>query len=344
MNVPAKHLRKNLTQLFSRRVALLFTFSMTLSSQAQVAIPAGSEGPDWASGVRTVDDNMLDLGNTSKFDICLLFPAKSIPTTWAGLSKQITHKFNLPKCSNYVYSMATMPTNGPNSKQNCGIFKDISDGKYDSYYKATAVALRNSGAPSNLIIRFGWEQNHKSFPWTMVGCKTQTDATNYKAGYSRIVKIFRDNFSQNLKANWSFTKDGSKLLPTFESYYPGNSVIDVIGLDYYDNYLDADTLAKFQASSQLGTANTPFGISKWADFARNNGRQLAIDEWGVRNQPKFKGSGGDNPEYIKGMNWFFNTRKNDLAYEIYFNQLSYHLIGPKTNSPKAGAQYKLMWK
>ena len=101
---------------------------------------------------------------------------------------------------------------------------DVADGMHDAEFEAAAKAI--SEAQPNAIIRLGWEMNLASMPWSAKG-----QEADYIKAFRRVVQIFRRH-SNGFKYDWC-PGWGSQDSPA-DLAYPGDDVVDYIGLDVYD--------------------------------------------------------------------------------------------------------------
>ena len=179
-------------------------------------------------------------------------------------------------------------------------------GSFDPYFRTLAQNLVNRGLGTS-IIRLGWEANGSWFPWSAV-----PDPASWRAFYRRTVVAMRAvpgaAFTFDLTLN-----PGQSL--SFADLYPGDDVVDVIGLDVYDVMWQDSTSTPEQRWSFL--LNQPNGLIDHRDFAAARGKPLSFPEWGLYAAGDVYGGGGDNPYFIDRMaDWF---AANNVAYQGYFN-------------------------
>jgi beta-mannanase len=96
------------------------------------------------------------------------------------------------------------------------------------------------------------------------------------------------------------------------SYYPGDDVVDIVGVDAYDSGIpnNDDGASRWSAIySRRG------GIGDVVDFAKAHDKPLSIPEWGVAPASQSY-SGGDDADYVNGVARV--VRDNDVAYQAYF--------------------------
>ena len=114
----------------------------------------------------------------------------------------------------------------------------ISNGSQDNTIDAAAALAKQW--PGTLYIRFDYEMNIKSSAWDPTNLsETPTD---YVYAWRYIVNRFKTTDGvTNVKWIWSPNINCNGSCP-FDSYYPGNSYVDMVGLDGY-NYASLDGVA-----------------------------------------------------------------------------------------------------
>jgi hypothetical protein len=95
-----------------------------------------------------------------------------------------------------------------------------------------------------------------------------------------------------------------------DPWYPGDDVVDIIGIDAYDAGIDPSVQDRWSV-----VWGRPLGIRDVRDFARAHRKPLSIPEWGVAPQTVSQGGGDDGP-YVDGIGT--TVRDNDVAYQSYF--------------------------
>ncbi|MFL5901615.1 MAG: glycoside hydrolase family 26 protein [Solirubrobacterales bacterium] len=107
-------------------------------------------------------------------------------------------------------------------------FADIAAGKYDSYFKKEADAIRGLGM--TVMVRFAHEMNLLSSDWA-VG-KVGNTAAGYVEAWRHIVTVFRTEGAGNVKWVWAPNVDyGGR---PFNQFYPGEEWVDYTALDGYN--------------------------------------------------------------------------------------------------------------
>ncbi|MCB9945539.1 MAG: hypothetical protein H6851_18205 [Geminicoccaceae bacterium] len=228
-----------------------------------------------------------------------------------------------------------MPASHSGQLDNCAA------GKFDNYFTKFATILKNRGL-GDIALRVGWEANLQSYPWI-----AEHNIAGYKACYRRIVKTLRA-VSPDFIFDWHNGKR-TRFANTPADLYPGDDVVDIVGLSYYDRDLNNRTQADWDRSASDGSVTNPHGIETWLAFAKSHGKKLGVAEWGITNRgdtPYYQGS-GDNALYIKNMYNFFKKNAKDIAYESYFNCVQgnpqVYILYPSNYNPLSSAMYRSLF-
>jgi hypothetical protein len=211
-------------------------------------------------------------------------------------------------------------------------FAECAAGAYDHHYRTYGSQLVQLGRAAS-IVRLGWEANGDWFSWSI-----GSDVANYKACFRRQVAAIRSTDPRVL-IDWNMNKDSHMDVPVAEAY-PGNDVVDIVGVDFYDMWPAYPNQAAWNADYMRTQNGGPRGLGAWLAFARAHGKPLSVPEWGTT--PARAGSGaGDHAAYIQAMHGFFTEHTADIAYETYFNIHSGFQLWPSTVYPRSAAEYRL---
>ena len=181
-------------------------------------------------------------------------------------------------------------------------------GAYNSYFVTLGQTLV-AGGLSNAYLRLGWEFDGS---WTAWAATTPGAEASFAGYFQQIVTAMRSVPGEQFRFVWNpdaaaFTQPGYSVAAA----YPGNSYVNVIGLDAYDqSWATPQTPTNAWASTDLPA------LTAAAQFASSNGKPLAFGEWGVA----IRGDGhglGDDPNFINQMvAWM---RSNNVTYESLFD-------------------------
>jgi hypothetical protein len=162
------------------------------------------------------------------------------------------------------------------------------------------VATQIARAQPNAIIRIGWEANGNWFSWSAAN----GGQTDYVAAFRHVAAIFKAA-SPGFLIDWCV--DFGPVNVAADQIYPGDDVVDVIGMDIYDtNPLSLTN----PAASWQNYLNSPYGLKWHKAFAAKHHKPMSYPEWGV-------GQEGDDPTFVTGMaNWIAS---NNVLYNDYWN-------------------------
>jgi hypothetical protein len=219
-----------------------------------------------------------------------------------------------------IYAVPMLPTD-ESASMDAG-----ATGAYDAYFTTLAQELVKSGQ-EDAVLRIGWEFNLASWPWSIANEKV------YVAYFRHIVTAMRSVSGQKFQIDWNVNNGQSAY--DGQWYYPGDDVVDSIGVDAYDVTGAVYPYAtNCDAACRLATQKKAWdehiyggerGLKYWSAFARSHGKPLSLPEWGLWQRPDGTG-GGDDPYYLQQMYNFITDRANNVSYQAYF-ELNYGADG-----------------
>jgi hypothetical protein len=214
-------------------------------------------------------------------------------------------------------------------------------GSYDSRWTSCLTNMKNlrTGVAGTVYIRPFHEMNGYWYPWSVYS----GNETDFVTAWRRF-RALQQSIYPASKLVFCPNRESSQL--DWRTYWPGNSYVDVVGVDYYNRFPTVSDDASW-TSSLLETSNgAPKGLQAWLNYAASVGKPLSIDEWaGCADQ-------GDNPIFIQKMHDFFvangGTTGGKLLYENYFdsNDSTYadnFDLSPNTRQPNTAAKYQQLW-
>ncbi|MBM7439527.1 glycoside hydrolase family 26 protein [Streptomyces sp. HB132] len=158
-----------------------------------------------------------------------------------------------------------------------GLLRSGAEGRFDEHFRRLAERLVQLGVPDTVIV-LGWEMNGTTYTH-----RCGPDPAAWKTYWKRIVTAMRSVPGQELRFDFAPSR-GTDAVPWTECY-PGDDVVDIIGMDSYDQP---------PALTFDEQVNEPYGLQKQVDFAAEHDKPISFPEWGLfRN--------GDNPEYMRRM-------------------------------------------
>jgi hypothetical protein len=191
-------------------------------------------------------------------------------------------------------------------------------GNYDSSFKGIARGLV-ANHEANSIVRVGWEFNAGWFAWAA----KSSSSSQFVAFWNQIVDTMRSVPGAAFKFEWC-PNLGDMGVGNLASYYPGDSYVDYVAADVYDQAWASYPGAKDEFSN-LETEN--FGLKWLTSFAAQRGKPVVIAEWGLGSGPGNAGqpysahdatvSGGDDPTFINDMATWIAAK--GVAQALYFD-------------------------
>lgn len=150
-------------------------------------------------------------------------------------------------------------------------------GQYDHHFRTLASRLVDLGAQDTVIV-LGWEMNGVTYTH-----RCGPDPQAWRTYWRNIVAAMRSVPGQEFRFDFAPNRGLDAIAWT--ECYPGDDVVDIIGMDSYDQP---------PGGSFDDQVNAPYGLQKQVDFAAERGKPISYPEWGLfRN--------GDNPEYMRRM-------------------------------------------
>ncbi|MGW1051662.1 glycoside hydrolase family 26 protein [Streptomyces sp. NPDC001118] len=185
-------------------------------------------------------------------------------------------------------------------------------GEFDQHFRALAEHLVGLGVPDAVLV-LGWEMNGVSYTH-----RCGPDPESWKAYWRRIVTVMRSVPGQHF--TFDFTPNrGADAVP-WPQCYPGDDVVDVLGMDSYDQP------AGISFDQQV---SEPYGLQDQVDFAKAHEKPISYPEWGLfRN--------GDSVTYVLRMLAWMDEHK-----PLYNTITDYcpHGVWLCSANPRASALY-----
>ncbi|MGW3073174.1 MULTISPECIES: glycoside hydrolase family 26 protein [unclassified Kitasatospora] len=186
-------------------------------------------------------------------------------------------------------------------------------GDFDGHFLKLARRLVALGSPDT-VLTLGWEMNGTTYAHR---CKP--DPSAWKTYWRRIVEVMRSVPGQRFRFDFAPSR-GLDAIP-WTKCYPGDDVVDIIGMDNYDQPAGG-TFDDY--------VREPYGLQDQVEFAAKRGKPVSYPEWGLfRN--------GDNPEFVQRMvDWI---RTHDTAYQTVTDYCPHGFFQCERN-PRSAAMFK----
>ncbi|MYU22244.1 glycosyl hydrolase [Streptomyces sp. SID8352] len=186
-------------------------------------------------------------------------------------------------------------------------------GEFDHHFRALARRLVALEVPDTVLV-LGWEMNGITYTH-----RCGPDPEAWKAYWRRIVTAMRAVPGQRFRFDFTPSR-GLDAVP-WTACYPGDAVVDVIGMDAYDQP---------RGMPFAEQVREPYGLRAHVDFAKAHGKPVSYPEWGLfRN--------GDNAEYMRGMLAWMDEHR-----PLYQTLTDYcpHGVWQCGDNPRASAVYR----
>jgi hypothetical protein len=269
---------------------------------AETRIAGAWPGPNGLSGVNgdpVLDTAHVDSFCTARGRLCRVAHTYTDRSSYSAMTSGTAWTFDnfatFPGA--LVISQGLVPTGGAADMAGCAT------GEFDSDWRAFGTLMTDAGRADS-IVRLGWEFNESTMPWRGL------NAATYVACFRHAATAIRATAPKVL-IDWTVNAHhtpSNLCRGVSTNCYPGDTYVDIIGIDNYDHYPSSPTKAAFDR-----TANRPEGLTWLYKFARAHLKPFSVGEWGVSRL-----GGGDNPNFITWMHSWFAAHAPDLAYEAYF--------------------------
>ena len=204
-------------------------------------------------------------------------------------------------------------------------------------YDAAAARLGHNLVAAGLgdsVIRLAHEANGT---WTKDGLGDDPVAyDDWRTYWGRFARAMRSVPDAHFVFDWTVNA-GTRPIP-LDAYYPGDDVVDIVGVDVYDFW---DELALGPAPTDPATRwavryAEPGGTGSVVAFAKAHDKPLSIPEWGL-SAVGHKGGAGDNPLFVDEIARI--VAHDDVAYQSYF-QATTDVAMLLTDAPRSFAAYQ----
>jgi hypothetical protein len=208
-----------------------------------------------------------------------------------------------PQNRQLVLQVDLIPTALKDTKDPINWERSCAAGDFDSHATQLGTSLVAAGLQHS-VIRLGAEMNGN---WEVdyVG-PTKVEHQLWVRCFANEVVALRQATGEHFLINWNPNPCQNNL--PYLTLYPGNSYVDIIGLDLFD----VSCAAPKTPYSFTRLENEPAGLTTIEAFAATHHKPLSLPEWGLRVSPS-----GDDPKFIDGIGSEFDSR--DFAFETYFD-------------------------
>lgn len=196
--------------------------------------------------------------------------------------------------------------------------EQVAAGEFDAAYRRVAMRLIEAGY-SDAIIRLGHEFNGAWSPWS-----SRHNEAAYIAAYRHVHQVLRAE-SDEFLFDWTAMRAGWEEWAV--EAYPGDDVVDIVGLDVYWKVQQSD----IPWSTDVWERDFLPVLRSHQTFAERHGKAVSYPEWGL--------SGADNPAFVEAMHEWLASVPEDgpggLHYHSYFNTGDNYALENYPNSEAA---------
>ncbi len=183
--------------------------------------------------------------------------------------------------------------------------RDGARGRYDSHFLNLARNLVAAGLGGS-VIRLAHEANYEGSK-NPVGT-TAAQRLAWRKFWARAVRTMRRVPGAHFSFDWTVNAYWQPI--PLATIYPGDDVVDIVGVDAYDAGVRQATGRWHVVATRTN------GVNAVARFARSHRKLLSIPEWGLMPRGARWQGGGDDPGYVDGI--ARTLRTNRIAYQAYF--------------------------
>jgi len=276
----------------------------------------------------------LEAAAGTMFNCVLLYNASSV--TWAEWSNVWWASHPSPDTNwlawnravperRIIITQSMVPRDAPSNWRVLG-----AAGQYDRYATRLATHLVREGLGDS-VIRLGAEANDNSDRESNLG----TDPSQYRdwARYwANIAQAMNAVTGAHFLFDWTVNQHVQPI--PLNEWYPGDAVVNIIGIDAYDSGIGQSGLTPEERWQKL--SNEPDGFNAVAAFAQEHGKPMSIPEWGLA--PPSQGGAGDDPTYVAGLASIISNY--DVIYNSVFYDPRVSGVLPLIDAPLSFAAYR----
>ncbi len=197
----------------------------------------------------------------------------------------------------------------PDSVTGNGWLAACASGGYDAHAAALARTLIAAGLGDS-VIRLAHEANDSGMRYAVP--PDPTGEAQWARCWHHEALAMKRVPGGNFLMDWTINAYYRPL--PLANWYPGDDVVDIIGIDAYDHGLPPSITSQPEAWNRVfGQAD---GIDVVRQFAALHGKPVSVPEWGLAppGAPDF--GLGDDPLYVEGI--ALMMRSTPIAYQSYF--------------------------
>ena len=187
-----------------------------------------------------------------------------------------------------------------------GQFAQCAAGTFDASFRQVGANLKAAGAQGS-VMRLGWEANigSKSHPW---GVDSPDQVPDYVQCWRHAALALKAG-GPGLNLEWTSAKKTANTALHVLDMYPGDDVVDLWGVHYYDSGPLKSTQALWDKYYNITFNGGPWGLGTWLAAAKAHGKKLGVGEYAVWRQGTLTYAQADDPVYMDNMYRFFRATR-----------------------------------
>jgi len=186
-------------------------------------------------------------------------------------------------------------------------------GAFDQHFRRLGERLVVRGGEDTVIV-LGWEMNGETYTSR---CGPAPEL--WIAYWRRIVSVLRS--IPGAKMSFDYNPDRGHNVIAWPRCYPGDDVVDVIGMNSYDQE-PGETFNDY--------VRQPYGLAFHARFAAEHHKPMSFPEWGLFRY-------GDQSQFVSGMaDWI---RRHDVRYHTVTDYCP-HGVWRCAENPLASSRFR----
>jgi beta-mannanase len=205
--------------------------------------------------------------------------------------------------------------------------KSCAAGHFNAYARRLGANLVSAGL-ENSVIRLGSEMNGV-WESDFIGT-TKVEQKLWAKCFSNEVVSLRQTSGEHFLIDWNVNACTGDY--PYANYYPGNSYVDIVGIDVYD----VACRTPFTKVTFSKLAEEQLGLDDLQSFAAAKHKPMSLPEWGLATVPA-----GDDPAYINGVG--SRVERGDFSFQTYFDGgggPNSKALGLSSRTPLADSAYK----
>jgi hypothetical protein len=228
------------------------------------ADPGPASGLPWASGSTKGGECLVALRDRPH-DVLVNFVTHKSFQAMVNQTGQQTFKDTGAAAPLWVVSLPLL------TDDTKGQFAQCAAGAFDGSFRQIGANLKAAGT-QGVVVRLGWEANigSKSHPW---GVDSPDQVPSYVQCWRHAALALKAG-GPGLNIEWTNAKKTANTALRVLDMYPGDDVVDLWGVHYYDGGPLKSTQATWDKFYMATFNGGPWGLGTWLAAAKAHGKKL----------------------------------------------------------------------